>query len=115
MFQFGEVLALALSLIALVYLVTCWRRIQAQPLLRPFVGPFLVLMVAFVSTVTEGVFVEGANIPWIVFGEDSIRVASDNPASALFNLAEHAAYAAATIWLLVATWQVFRRRQGTPT
>ena len=115
MFQFGEILALALSLITLVYLATYWRRICAQPLLRPFVGPFLVLMVAFVSTVAEGVFVAGANIPWIVFGEDSIRVAADNPASALFNLAEHAAYTAATIWLLVATWHAFRRRQGTPT
>jgi hypothetical protein len=115
MLQFGEILALTLSLITLVYLATYWRRICAQPLLRPFVGPFLVLMIAFVSTVVEGVFLEGANIPWIVFGEDSIRVAADNPASALFNLAEHAAYTAATIWMLVATWQLFRRRQGTPT
>jgi len=113
MFQFGEILTLVLSLIALVYVSTYRSRIRVQPALRPFVMPFLVLMVAFVSTVVEGVFVQGADIPWIVFGQNSSSVASDNPASALINLAEHASYTAASIWLLAATWQVFKRRQGT--
>jgi hypothetical protein len=114
MFQFGEILTLALSLITLVYVLTSWRRLFAQPMLRPFIGPFLVLMVAFVSTVVEGAFMQGAGIPWIVFEQDDISIAHAGLASELLNLAEHVSYAVAAIWLFVAIWREYRRPRETP-
>jgi hypothetical protein len=113
MFQFGEILTLALSLITLVYILTDRSRIIAEPLLRPFIGPFLVLMVAFVSTVVEGAFMQGAGIPWIVFEQDDISIAHASLASELFNLAEHMSYAVAAIWLFVAIWRVCKRPRET--
>jgi hypothetical protein len=114
MFQFGEILTLALSLITLVYILTYRGRIIAQPMLRPFIGPYLVLMVAFVSTVVEGAFMQGADIPWVVFGQEDISIAHSGLASELLNLTEHVSYAAAAIWLFVAIRQVCRRHRETP-
>lgn len=114
MFQFGEILTLTLGLITVVYVLTNRPRICAQPMLRPFVMPVLILMVAFVSTVVEGVFIQGDNIPWIVFGQESIPVAYENLASESFNLVEHTAYTVAAIWLLAATWRGLKRQRGAP-
>ncbi|MCX5683183.1 MAG: hypothetical protein NT049_05800 [Planctomycetota bacterium] len=114
MFQFGEILTLALSLITLVYLLAYRRRIRAEPALRAFVGPFLILMVAFVATVAEGAFMQGADIPVIVFGQENISIAHAGTASEWLNLIEHTSYALSAIWLYVAIWRLYKRPRETP-
>lgn len=108
MFQFGEILTLAICIVTIAYVLANWRRIQLLPALKPFVGPFLFLVVAWFATVIEGLFIEGPNIPILVLGQESIGVAHQSPYSELLNLAEHVGYAVAGIWMFLLVRRCFR-------
>lgn len=115
MFQFGELLALCIGLVALVYLLAHRRRIAAEPALHPFAVPFLLMLVAWIATVLEGVHFESGDIPWLVFGQESLSVARRSITSELLNLAEHAAYAAGAVGLLVVLWRNRRAVRKAPS
>jgi hypothetical protein len=101
MFQFGEILTLAICGVTVAYLIANWRRIRSLPALAPYLGPFLCLLTAWITTVAEGLFLSGEQLPLVVFAQESILVATQSPFSELLNFVEHAAYAAAGIWLLI--------------
>ena len=102
MFQFGEILTLSICAVAVVYLIAEWRRIRILPALRPFVGPFLLMIAGWIATVVEGLFLEGGQMHLLVFGEESMGIGRQTMLSELFNLAEHLSYMAAAVWLLLA-------------
>jgi len=109
MFQFGELLTLGLFLVTCAYLLMHWRTIAALPALRPLVIPFLLMAVATLATVLEGI-PAGAATGQIIFWEQSPQVArAGGWVSQLLNLLEHTAYAGAGVWLAVALW---RRRSA---
>jgi hypothetical protein len=112
MFQFGEVLTLAISAVAAAYLFTNWTRIRSAPTLRPFALPLIVMFVAWVATVVEGVFSTDVQQGWIVMMQESVGTAAGESAAAVaFNLVEHVGTTLAAVLLLVA---VHRLCQGRP-
>jgi len=109
MFQFGEVLTLGLFLVTAAYLLLHWRTMGALPILRPLIIPFLLMVVAALATVLEGV-PSGAATGQIIFWEQSPQtVRAGGWVSQTLNLVEHVAYAASAIWLAVVLW---RRRSA---
>ena len=115
MFQFGEILTLAICAVTVIYVLSNWRRIRALPALRPFLGPFLLLVVAWIATVVEGFFLQGQGVPILVFNQESTFIAHQNLFSELFNLIEHLGYAAAGVWFFVLTWRVFQGGRESPS
>jgi hypothetical protein len=115
MLQFGEVLCLAIGIIAVVYVVVNGRRIRALPSASRLIGPFLLFMIAWICTVVEGLFIQGDQVPIFVIGAASIGQSSGSPATEVFNLIEHTAFACAAVWLLVLSIRTLRRRpEGSP-
>lgn len=116
MFQFGEILCLALALVLVTYLVSQWRRIRGTPILRPFIGAILLLFVSWVATVVEGVFLEGVSFSnLILIYQQSVGLAGESsPGSRIFNWIEHVTTAAAGVWLLVGVLRL-RRMETPPT
>ncbi len=112
MFQFSELLTLAVGLVMLTYLVGHWRRIRRSRTLRPFILPSLLILSAWLFTVLEGVF-----LPWppaqgvIVVEQASIPLSELGglPAVAL-NILEHLACGAAGVALLAAAVRLSRTR-----
>ena len=117
MFQFSEILTLALGLVLLTYLAAHWRRILGATALGPFVGPILLLIFSWVCTVAEGVFLQ--NVPFenlIVVHQPSVGLPGQaGDMMHLLNWLEHISGAAAGVWLLVSMLQLRRsRREAAP-
>ena len=102
MFQFGEIVTLALFLVVGVYVLAHRRQITALTSLRPLLPPFLLMAAAIIATVAEGVpggLATGGNV---IFWSDSLAVAQRGGlASQVLNLLEHLCHASSGIWLLV--------------
>ncbi len=112
MLQFGELLTLGLSLVAGVYVVLHYRPIRGVRGLWPLVLPFLLVVLAFLATVLEGI--PGSNEAQIIFWEQSpLAVRQGGWPSALLNLVEHLAYTGAAVSLAVILWRQ-RRDEGAP-
>ncbi len=108
--QFGELLTLGLCVITALYLLIHLRTVTAVPALRSLILPFLLVFVAFVATVLEGL-PAGGNLAEIIFWEEGpAAVERGGWPSALLNLVEHLGYAGAAVSLAVILW----RRQRTP-
>ncbi len=111
MFQFGEVLTLAISVVAAAYLFANWTRIRSAPTLRPFALPLIVIIITWVATVVEGVFSEDARRGWIVVLQESVGTANGESAVAVvFNLVEHVGTMLAAVLLLVAVRRLCQDR-----
>jgi hypothetical protein len=105
MFEFGEILTLAVAIAAAGYLFPNWRRIRAHPTLRQLMGPFCVLLLAWIASVLKGVTV-GSAAAILVFERDTADLVHNfGPWPQVCNLIEHAAIAAAAVWLLVIVWR----------
>jgi len=103
MFQFGEILTLAISAIAAIFLLINGRRILATPNLRPFVLPLILMIVSWIATVVEGIFLPLPANGWVVVMQESVGLAADEPlATTVCNFVEHISTVAAAILLLVA-------------
>ena len=113
MFQFGEILTLGLGTVAAIYLLTNRGAIARLPALRVLVIPFILMAVAWVATVLEGI--PGGGARTIVFLQGSATIARQGGlASELLNVVEHLAYTAAAVALLVGVWRARRLgREGT--
>lgn len=109
MFQFGELLTLGLCTVAVVYVALHRRQINQVPGLRPFLVPFVLVTVAFLATVVEGL-PGGGDASQIIFWERSPEAVQRGGwlAEAL-NLVEHTVYVAATVALALLIW---RKRKG---
>jgi len=107
--QFGELLALILCLVTALYVLVHRRTITSVPRLRPFLLPFVLMVVAFLATVAEALPAGGLGP--IVFWENSpAAVQRGGWPSELLNLLEHLAYAGSALALAMAVWR--RRRPG---
>ncbi|MFO8014527.1 MAG: hypothetical protein R6X20_14610 [Phycisphaerae bacterium] len=114
MLQFGELLTLGLCTVTAVYLVLHRRQIGDVPGLRPLVFPFLLVALAFLATVVEGI-PAGGDVTQIIFWERSPQaVERGGWLGALLNLLEHAAYLGAAVALAVFVWRQRKRRGATP-
>ena len=114
MLQFGELLTLGLSLVAGVYVILHYRPIRSVQGLRPLVLPFLLVVLAFLATVIEGI--PGGNDAQIIFWEQSpLAVREGGWLSALLNLVEHLAYMAAAVSLAVILWRQRPGKGATPS
>ena len=110
MFQFGEILTLGLGTVAAIYLLTNRGDIARLPPLRVLVIPFILMAVAWVATVLEGI--PGGGAPTIVFLQGSATIAHQGGlASELLNVVEHLAYTATAVALLVGLWRARRPEQ----
>lgn len=106
MFQFGEVVGLAIAAMATVYVLTNWHRILALPSLKALLAPFFLMVAGWLCTVVEGIPSGGAGLPRIVFWQESPQVTAGAGAFGLvFNLMEHLCLAAAGVSLLLALWR----------
>jgi hypothetical protein len=115
MLQFGELLTLGLCTVTAVYLVLHRRQIGDVPGLRPLVFPFLLVALAFLATVLEGIPGGGGGVAHIIFWERSPQtVARGGWLGAVLNLVEHAAYLGAAIALAVIIWRR-RKKPGATT
>lgn len=115
MFQFGEILALAIWVVAVVYVATNWRRLGSLPHLRMLLGPTALLAAGTAATVLEGLFFTGADLPWLVVTQDSVVVIDTGaPGARVVNLLEHACMAASCVWLLVGLARIRRMGGETP-
>jgi hypothetical protein len=115
MIEFGEILTLSIGNVALVFIITQWRRIWRNSALRPFLGPFFVLMCAWIATVVEDVVRETGRFPSLVFGPQTLNLPPASTATNVFHLIEHASYLVAAAWLLVIVLHVYRRRREAAT
>lgn len=114
MFQFGEILTLAIAVVAAAYLVTNWRRVRSSPSLRPFAIPLILMIVTWTATVVEGMFPADATGPWIVMAQESVGiVGNETVPAALFNFVEHITTAIAAVLLFVAVWRLCRTPSET--
>jgi len=105
MFQFGELLTLGLFLVTTAYLLLHWRTTTALPILRPLVIPFVLMAVAALATVLEGIPTEFAT-GHVIFWEQSPQVVrAGGWVSQALNLVEHVGFAAAAVWLAVVLWR----------
>ena len=111
MFQFGEMLTLTVAAVTVTYVLVHRRQVGRLPGLRPLMGPFLLMAVAWAATVLEGlgetaepghyiVFLQAATTPGIV--------------GQALNLVEHVAYAAACVWLLLVALRMASRAEERP-
>ena len=112
MFQFSELLTLAVGLVMLTYLVGHWHRLRRSHTLRPFILPAVLILSAWVFTVLEGVF-----MPWpptqgvIVVQQASVSMAEGGGAATqMLNVLEHVACGAAGIALLAVVVRLSRVR-----
>lgn len=106
MFQFGEVLGLAIAAMAAVYVLTNWQRILALPSLKPLLVPFFLMVAAWIITVVEGIPGGEAGVARIVFWQQSPQVtAGAGGFGQVFNLVEHLCLAAMGVCLLLALWR----------
>ncbi len=115
MFQFSEILTLAVGLVALTYLVAHRRRAAALPLLRPFIPAFLLLLVSWTSTVVEGFFVEGVPPEDVIqFWQESVGLTVKGGTwGRIFNWLEHLSALAAGVWLCIAAIRLSRTEAGS--
>jgi len=114
MFQFGEVVGLAIAVMATVYVLTNWHRILALPSLKVLLIPFFLMVAGCLTTVVEGIPSGGAGLPHIVFWQQSPQVTAGAGAFGLvFNLLEHLCLAAAGVSLLLALWRPHPSEHGT--
>jgi hypothetical protein len=112
MFEFGQVLTLMIGLVATAYFASNWRRIKAQPLLRALIGPFILLMVAWLAAVVESFFY-GARSGLIVYEQESVEMAHASGLGAeIANLLQHVAMTAAAVWLLAVVWRTSQPASG---
>ena len=106
MFQFGEVLGLAIATMVAVYVLTNRQRLLALPALKALLIPFLFMLAGWIATVVEGIPSGGAGLPRIVFWQQSPQVTAEGGAfSQVFNLLEHLCVAASGVWLAVVLWR----------
>jgi hypothetical protein len=113
MFQFGELLTLGLFLVTVVYLLVHRRTIASLATLRPLIIPFLLMALAALATVVEGI-PAGAARDQIVFWEESPAVVrAGGWVSTALNLVEHVGFAAGAMGLAIVLWR--RRSAGAGT
>jgi hypothetical protein len=106
MYEFGEILTLAICVVAAVYVLTNRRRIGQLQSLRPFVFPFMLALVGWIATVVEGIPQGGPGLPTLVFWTSSPGVvAAGGSFGEVFNALEHVCLAASGVWLLVVLWR----------
>jgi len=109
MFQFGELLTLGLCAVTGVYVALHRRQVNQAPGLRTFLVPFVLVTVAFLATVVEGL-PGGGDAVQIIFWERSPEaVQRGGWLAAVLNLVEHAAYMGAAVALALLIW---RKRKG---
>ncbi len=110
MFQFSEVLTLAIGLVLLAYLLAHRRRIADLPSLRPFVPAVMLLLLSWISTVAEGLFIEDVPPENVIqFWQKSVGLAVKGGAwSQALNWIEHLSALAASVWLFVAALRIRR-------
>jgi hypothetical protein len=114
MLQFGELLTLGLCAVTALYLVLHRRQIGDVPGLRPLVFPFLLVALAFLATVLEGI-PAGGDVAQIIFWERSPQtVARGGWLGGVLNLLEHAAYLGAAVALAVVIWRRPKKPGATP-
>jgi hypothetical protein len=101
MFEFAELLTLAIATVLMVYLLSVRERLRTLPFLWQLQWPLLLLMVAWIATVIEGIPL-GENAPLFVFVQENVEEANEaGTFSAVSNLIEHLALAGAAVWILV--------------
>jgi len=105
MLQFGELLTLGLCIVTAIYLVLHRRQIGAVAALRPLLVPFVLVTVAFLATVVEGL-PAGGEVARIIFWERSPEaVQRAGWLGGLLNLIEHLSYLGAAISLATIVWK----------
>jgi hypothetical protein len=112
MFQFGEVLTLAISLVVVIFLATAWRRIRAAPLVRPFVLPVLLITGAWVFTVLEGIGQAPPGQPVLLFYGEDIFPATRTWWFTICNGLEHLLLMAGAMALLAAVYRAAFRKEA---
>jgi hypothetical protein len=109
MLEVGELVTLAVACVTAAYVVTRWRSICAQPTTRAFLGPFLLLGLAWIATVAEDIFWVGPGWQIFIFGRETLIRPPAPPLTMFFHLTEHAAYAVAGIWFFLLVLRAVRR------
>jgi len=114
MFQFGELLTLAIGVVALAYVVANWRRIRSLPTLRPLVIPFVLIALSWLFTVVEGVFLTNVPFGQILMLQPSVGGSAEaGTGGQILNLLEHLANMSGAVALLVVVLTVRREtRRG---
>jgi len=108
--QFGELLALGLCVVTVLYVLMHRHVFRDVPTLKPFLLPFILVVVAFAATVVEAI--PTGDIAQIIFWEESPAATQRGGwPSEVLNLLEHMAYAGSVILLALAIW----RRRTAPT
>jgi len=112
MLQFGELLTLGLGAVTATYLLLHRRPIANVAGLGRFVLPFVLMAVAMLATVLEGV--PGASdAASIIFWERSPDILQRSGwIGAALNVVEHATYLGAAVVLLVVIWRQRRGAKG---
>jgi len=109
MFQFGELLTLGLCAVTMIYVVLHRRQVGQVPGLRTFLVPFVLVAVAFLATVVEGLPGSGGAATIIFWERSPEAVQRGGWLAAVLNLVEHAAYLGAAVVLALLIW---RKRKG---
>jgi hypothetical protein len=117
MFQFGKFLTLAIFAVALVYLLTRRRALEALPSLRPFAGPFFMMAAVWLVTAVELVAIRlesGAFPPLMTLQPGAGPAYTEGAFPPAFYMLEHLFGAMAYVWLAVAVWRTSRTDAETP-
>ena len=114
MLEFGETIALTIAAVVIVYIVANWRRMWSHRRFRAFLIPFAFMACGWIATVAEGFFLEGPDLPLMVFGPHSAEIGSETPTSWLLHTIEIASYLAAAASLFVLILRNSLRARETP-
>ena len=113
--QFGEILTLAIALVAAAYLASNWRRVRSSETLRLFALPLILMILAWAFSIVEDLFPPGGlTAVTVAFRERAGAEPGQTSMSQVLNILEHVLSMAAAVALLWATWFMCQGRRERP-
>ena len=115
MLEFGEILTLAMALVAAAYVAYGWRRIRALPTLRPFVLPLFLAILSWVCETSKNVLrADSLTALSLTLNDGAGPENAPTLLMAALNMAEHVLVLATAIALLLAARALARHYRERP-